>query len=289
MTIAETWSFVHRLLSTVYRLLSVICLLPIGIDSVFYDQAEYAVRFEWGLRGLQALAPGSDVVVIVDVLSFATSVDVATSLGARVYPYGWGDGSADAYAHEKNALLASKKPRPGEYSLSPTSLLGVKRGIRLVLPSPNGSTLSVAAAKGAMTIAGCLRNAQAVASYAQATGRSIAVIASGERWGNTSLRPALEDMIGAGAVVSYLEADRSPEAQAAVAVFDWARVDLLKSLKRCASGVELIEKGLEPDVELAAELNHSRAVPVLQGDFYSDVRSNEDASDHRHGRWGFLD
>ena len=239
---------------------------------MFYDQSQYAVRFEWGLRGLQALAPHSDVVIIVDVLSFSTSVDVATSLGAHVYPYGWGDGSPEAYAREKQALLASKKPRPGTYSLSPTSLLGVKPGTRLVLPSPNGSTLSIAAAKEAMTIAGCLRNARAVASFAQTVGRSIAVIACGERWGDTSLRPALEDMIGAGAVISYLEAPRSPEAQAAVAVFDGARINLPDSLKRCASGVELIEKGLEPDVELAAQLNHSRAVPVLQGDYYSDVR-----------------
>ena len=157
------------------------------------------------------------------------------------------------------------------------------------MPSPNGSTLSIAAAKETMAIAGCLRNARAVASYAQAAGRSIAVIACGERWSDTSLRPALEDMIGAGAVISYLDARRSPEAQAAVAVFDGARLDLLDSLRRCASGVELIQKGLESDVELAAQLNHSRAVPVLQGDYYSDVGSNEDAPDHRYGRRGFLD
>ena len=74
-----------------------------------------------------------------------------------------------------------------------------------------------------------------------------------------------------------------------MAVFDGARLDLLDSLRRCASGVELILKGLESDVELAAQLNHSRAVPVLQGDYYSDVRPNEDAPDHRYGWRGFLD
>ena len=80
---------------------------------MFYDQAEYAVRFEWGLRGVQALAPHSDVVIIVDILSFTTSVDIATSLGGQVFPYGWEGGSPDSYAREKRALLASKKPRPG--------------------------------------------------------------------------------------------------------------------------------------------------------------------------------
>ena len=32
------------------------------------DQGEFDIRCEWGLRGVQTLAPISDVVVIVDVL-----------------------------------------------------------------------------------------------------------------------------------------------------------------------------------------------------------------------------
>lgn len=54
---------------------------------VFDDQAEFKNRFDWGEAGLRRLAPHSDVVVVVDVLSFATAVDIAVGRGATVYPY----------------------------------------------------------------------------------------------------------------------------------------------------------------------------------------------------------
>lgn len=52
-----------------------------------FDQAEFKVRCEWGEKGVVQLAPISDVVVIIDVLSFSTCIDVANSRGAIVFPY----------------------------------------------------------------------------------------------------------------------------------------------------------------------------------------------------------
>jgi 2-phosphosulfolactate phosphatase len=37
-----------------------------------YDQASFEVRFEWGLAGAKVLASVSQVLVVVDVLSFST-------------------------------------------------------------------------------------------------------------------------------------------------------------------------------------------------------------------------
>src|SRR5690606_41086987 len=68
-------------------------------------QSSYSVRFDWGERGLEALGPLSDTIVIVDVLSFSTSVDIAVSRGARVLPYRLRDDSAAEYAVSKQALL----------------------------------------------------------------------------------------------------------------------------------------------------------------------------------------
>ena len=92
---------------------------------------------------------------------------------------------------------------------------------RLVLPSPNGS--AIAAAAPGVTVAASLRNASAVAEWLSERFRGdvepVSVIAAGERWPDGSLRPALEDLLGAGAVLSALVArtgvSESPEAAAA--------------------------------------------------------------------------
>ena len=38
-----------------------------------FDQTEYDIRCEWGPQGIAQLAPDSDAVIIVDVMSFTTS------------------------------------------------------------------------------------------------------------------------------------------------------------------------------------------------------------------------
>src|SRR5699024_6342045 len=101
---------------------------------------------------------------------------------------------------------------------------------RLVLPSPNGSTITANLDEsGARVVVGCLRNSAAVAEVIAARleqGDSVAVVAAGERWrDDDSLRPALEDHLGAGAVLSALVGlgyrdSMSPEASAAADLFD---------------------------------------------------------------------
>jgi 2-phosphosulfolactate phosphatase len=229
---------------------------------MFFDQGDYDIRCEWGERGISSLSPISDVVIIVDVLSFSTCVDIAVSRGATVFPYRWRDETAAAHAVSLGAVLANPGRPAGGYSLSPTSLLSVPPGTRLVLPSPNGSTLTVAA-EGTPTLTGCLRNAEAVAQTVRSMGKSIAVIPAGERWPDGSLRPSLEDMIGAGAIIHHMLGTKSPEAEAAECAFEHAAGNLLSVLERCSSGKELIERGFREDVELAAALNVSGCAPVV--------------------------
>ena len=230
---------------------------------MFFNQQEFDVRCEWGERGLSHLLPGSDVIIIVDVLSFSTCVDIAAGRGAIVYPYRWKDESAVAYAESLDGVLANfnRKFDVG-YSLAPTSLLTIPRGTRLVLPSPNGSSLTLAAGQ-VPTLAGCLRNAKAVATASHRIGSRISVIPAGETWNVGSLRPAFEDLVGAGAIISRLTGSRSPEAELAVAAFMTFNHDLLCRLKQCGSGKELIGRGFERDIDLAAELDSSTCVPVL--------------------------
>jgi 2-phosphosulfolactate phosphatase len=235
---------------------------------MYFDQAEYDLRCEWGMQGLLALAPASDSVVIVDVLSFSTAVDIAVSNGACVFPYRWKDDSAARFAREKGALLASDRRAAGVYSLSPASLRAIPAQTRLVLPSPNGGSLAMGA-KAVPVFTACLRNAPAVAKRAASCGSRIAVIPAGERWEDDTLRPCLEDLIGAGAVLAELAGTLSPEAELAESSFARFRQTLRDVLSRCGSGKELIQRGFAEDVELAAAYAVSSAAPVLAGDRFT--------------------
>src|SRR5438105_7804979 len=125
-----------------------------------FEQDGFSARFDWGPAGAHALAAAVDVLVIVDVLSFTTAVDVAVTRGARVYPYRQRDASAVAFAQQIGAVLAGYRRAVSAtepYSLSPASLEHLPIGTRLVLPSPNGATISVLATElGRPTLAGCL-------------------------------------------------------------------------------------------------------------------------------------
>jgi 2-phosphosulfolactate phosphatase len=236
---------------------------------MFDDQTDFQERFEWGEEGVRRLAPHADVVVVVDVLSFATAVDIAVGRGAIVFPYPERGDAAVAFARQVEAILAGARVKEG-YSLSPASLQTLPASTRLVLPSPNGARLVTIAANYAKTVLlGSLRNASAVANCCRSLGERIAVIAAGERWtgGETwggTLRPAVEDFIGAGSILAALTPRLpSPEAVAAMAAFRATVDDLPSHLQKCASGKELIERGFASDVSLAAEHDVSRVVPRL--------------------------
>lgn len=163
-------------------------------------------------------------------------------------------------------------PRSGTgLSLSPASIRRAE-GVRcLVLPSPNGATLSAELAEHGAVVAGCLRNAAAVARACAAhlergNDAIVAVVAAGERWLDDSLRPAWEDVWGAGAILDALDRDdlATPEASAARDAFRAASARGLP-LAGLVSGRELIDRGFDEDVVIAAELDASTSVPRLTG------------------------
>ena len=232
----------------------------------FATQSPFDVRFEWGIHGVSHVANLGGVTIIVDVLSFSTCVDIVCSRSACVLPYRHKDASAVAFANANSAVLAGARSGGG-LSLSPRSLLEIEAGTRLVLPSPNGSTLTLACL-APVVLAGCLRNAAAVAAFASSHAGPITVVAAGERWEDGTLRPAVEDLLGAGAVIHYLQGARSPEASAAEAAFAGTRKQLLSTISSCASAVELAARGFAADVQLAAAINASTCVPQLRDGAY---------------------
>ncbi|WP_410786424.1 2-phosphosulfolactate phosphatase [Kribbella sp. C-35] len=234
-----------------------------------YAQDGFGVGFEWGPVGAGVVA--GDIVAVVDVLSFTTAVTVAADLGIDVYPYRWRDETAVAYAEQYGAKLAVGRSEagPDDVSLSPVSIRRVTGITKLVLPSPNGSTIAkLLSDSGATVIAVSLRNRRAAADWVKqhGDGRKVVAIAAGERWKDGSLRPAVEDLWGAGGFLSALQGENlSPEARAAVAAYDAVADDLPQLLRECAGGRELTQYGYPDDVAIAAEVDESDSVPVLEG------------------------
>jgi 2-phosphosulfolactate phosphatase len=229
---------------------------------------------EWGIRGVERLRERVAALVIVDVLSFSTAVDVAVGRGASVVPFAIGDpAAARTAADAAGAVLARhRKASSGGLSLSPASLAGIARGTRLLLPSPNGSRLSLA---GGMVpvFTGCLRNAKAIAAAVRAVAGTgaIGVVPAGEQWSDGGLRPAIEDLLGAGAILDALDLPLSREAKMARDAFRSAAANLAAIIRGSISGRELTERGFAADVEFAVARDVSTAAPMLRDGAFQAV------------------
>ncbi len=248
-----------------------------------YVQAGFRGRFDWGPVGAANLASEVAIVAVFDILSFTTVLTVALDNGIEVFPFRWRDERAAAFAREHDAVLAvgRSEAKQGDISLSAPTIRAATGVERLVLPSPNGSTIAHDVTElGATVIGVSLRNVAAAADWtvhrlAETPDASVAAIAAGERWPDRSLRPAVEDMWGAGAYLAAL-AERgfgqlSPEARAAAAAYTSVAGNVAAELRACASGRELITNGYPDDVEVATEVNSTRVVPLLTGESFTDA------------------
>jgi 2-phosphosulfolactate phosphatase len=252
-----------------------------------FEQDGFDLRFEWGLDGVRALGPHCAVLVIVDVLVFTTTVDVAVGRGGRVLPLPWRDERASEAAERAGATLTATGLVPADghpagvvadtfdgWTLRPSSLVELPAGTFLAISSPNGATLSAAAAKtGATVLAGCLRNVSTVAARASdlAGDRPIGIIPAGERWRpELTLRPAVEDYLGAAAIAAAVTGRTAPSAEAALAIQAYRSVAgrVPEVLADAVSGRELVAAGVPRDVELAGEVDVSGVAPVLTDGVY---------------------
>jgi 2-phosphosulfolactate phosphatase len=196
-----------------------------------YEQDSFDLRLEWGRDGVDALGPHCAVLIVVDVLVFTTTVDIALGRGGRVLPLPWRDERAVEAARAAGATLTQSglagidgqnggrttlvADRPHGWTLRPSSLQTLPEGTFLAISSPNGATLCAAAAEtGTTVLAGCLRNASAVAKAAVelADGAPIGIVPAGERWRDTPdrrLRPGIEEILGAGAIADAIIRQRT--------------------------------------------------------------------------------
>lgn len=247
-----------------------------------HDGGSPRVWLAWGRRGAQAAAERGDILVVIDTLRFSTATATAVHHGALIYPCPPDEALFTALAERVGGEVAYHSASPSlhssastRFTLSPRSYLGIEPGTRIVLPSPNGSTCCQYGARAAALFVGTLVNAQAVAravSHLLSADERLnaTLLACGERWRvpdeEGALRFALEDYLGAGAVLSALPFAQTIEAQVCGTTFQAMREHLEAVLWECESGQELRAKGLDEDVRDAAQLNIYDTVPVLRGE-----------------------
>ena len=159
-----------------------------------------------GSQGAAAISAGADAVIVVDVLSFTTTLSVAVDADIEVFPFRVRDASAAAFAATRGAMLAVGRREAGDTGVS-LSPLSVRRAVadgsltgssRLVLPSPNGATIGPAAGRGgrgARSIGAACATRTGCANWGvKAVRGPVGVVAAGEWWPGEALRPAVEDL-----------------------------------------------------------------------------------------------
>jgi len=236
-----------------------------------FQQLPYSVRLEWGPAAVRCLGPEADCIIIIDIMSFSTCVSIAVERGGIIYPYPWRDETAKRYGEERGAAVASGKRRfAGGWSLSPQSMLNVTEGLKLVLPSPNGSACTFLARELGKTVyCASLRNLAATAVACRHHER-ILVVPCGERWADDdSLRPSFEDYLAAGGLVAALgRSDASPEARVAALAYDGLGQARSEALAACGSAIELTGRGFARDVSLCLAENVSQIACRLEGEVF---------------------
>lgn len=206
-----------------------------------FDQSAYQVRFEWGVAGLRRLDP-ADIVVVVDVLRFSSTV-------------------TDAVASGRTVSLANAA------DWSPN-------GAAVAAATAGESTVLLGSLRNASAVARAV-----LALQNQRQGRtSVSVIAAGELTKAGDLRFAVEDQLGAGSIIAALSEvgidHTSPEAAAACESARGLRRAMRHLLTASGSGRELeagvpstarVEAaGLVPTgVAAASELDATESVPLL--------------------------
>jgi 2-phosphosulfolactate phosphatase len=246
---------------------------------MYFNQNPYECKMEWGRRGAREAAERGDIVMIVDVLSFSSTVVSALDKGAIIYPYPPNlDGKLYAESIGAEFILGrAEAARLDKPTLSPVSFNQEHNSKKYVLTSLNGSFCTWIASKVPALLIGSLLNASSVAYAAnqiqKQTKANITVIPCGEQWEDNkihedTLRPAMEDYLGAGAILSYLAGKKSPEAELCTTAFLHAKHIIDEFIWDCGSGRELREKGFESDVTHCSRLNVYQTVPVLCRDHF---------------------
>ncbi len=220
-------------------------------------------------------------VVVFDVLRATTTMTAALAAGVKeIHIFG------DIASAREAAARAAGEPKPllcGEvHALMPSGFdLGNSPGAldpalhkarTLFMSTTNGTRAILAAREAKLLLIGALVNASAVARAVVASGLDVTLLCAG-----TNGMPAIEDVIGAGAVIDAIGGRAKLEsdlAQMALRLLQGARDDLRSAMAEGAGGRNVTAAGLDPDIDFAGRLDRFDVVGRVDGSRVS-IYSNQ--------------
>jgi 2-phosphosulfolactate phosphatase len=204
-------------------------------------------------------------VAVLDVLRATTTMAAALSAGVRELRIFESisvarDAAMAARQRGEPALVCGEErclPPPGfDLGNSPGAFRPEQHAGRVAFMCTTNGTRAILAARGAAAVyVAALVNAAASAEALLAEGRDLTLLCAG-----TTRRMAMEDILGAGAVIeelrlrTHVELD-SDAARIAQRLFMATRHDLRSVLADAQGGRNVLSAGLEQDIDFAARLN----------------------------------
>jgi 2-phosphosulfolactate phosphatase len=218
---------------------------------------------DFGPEGANSAAQKGNIVVIVDVLRFSTTVSTAIANGFTIVPC----------ATRAEAEEMSGKTGVTRYSLSPLDYMNPKNPEEVILVSPNGAACAKALWKDTLGFIGCFLNAGSLArvlnDIASTLAKDVALIAAGEVREDQendlrTRRFSIEDFLGCGFILSVLKMRLTAEADLCMRAFDASRRDYTALIRNSLSGQYLINRRYGDDITHAVQRNIYGIVPVVE-------------------------
>ncbi len=219
------------------------------------------------------LAPGQlrgRACAVFDVLRATTTMAAALAAGVkeiRLFENLADARSAGAATIEKKLLCGEEAclPPPGfDLGNSPGQFIGAHCGSTLFMCTTNGTRALLAAREAELIVPAAPVNAAAVAALLRQSGLGVTLLCAG-----TNGAVAMEDVIGAGAVIAALGDDAKvtgDAARLARRMFEASRDSLPAVFRDAQGGRNLLTAALEADIDFAARVSVIDAVGIAAGE-----------------------
>jgi 2-phosphosulfolactate phosphatase len=207
---------------------------------------------------------------VFDVLRATTTMAAALAAGVkeiRLFENLADARAAGAMCSEMKLLCGEEAclpPAGFDLGNSPGQFIAAHCGSTLFMCTTNGTRALLAAREAELIVPAAVVNAAAAARLLRQSGRDITLLCAG-----TNGAVAMEDLIGAGAVIVALQNDAElsgDAARLARRLFDGSRETLPQVFRDAQGGRNLLAVALDADVAFAARLSVIHAVGLASGE-----------------------